>query len=172
MISLDIPRLAGVEDVWVTVQCRKLPAIIVGCVYRHPKALVTSFHYIEDVFKVICLRKKKVFILGDFNDDILDKRNKLSKIIRTNHLTQIVEVPTRTTSSSATLLDLIITNEPEVIISHDVVPLVIADHDLISAVINISKPKKPTVTKTIRDYRNYSSDAFCLRLLEQAIFYR
>lgn len=80
MISLDIPRLAGVEDERVTVQCRKLPAIIVGCVYRHPKALVASFDYIEDVFKVICLRNKKVFILGDFSDNLLDKGNKLSKV--------------------------------------------------------------------------------------------
>ena len=161
VIKLDIPRVDGVEDVWVTVQCRKLPAIIVGCVYRHPKALVTSYDYIEEVFKMICLRNKKVFILGDFNDNILDKGNKLSKIIKTNNLTQMIEVPTRTTSTSATLLDLIITNEPQVVLSHDVVPQVIADHDLISAVINIRKPRKPTVIKTVRDFRNYDKDVFC-----------
>ena len=134
-------RGAGVEDERVTVQCRKLPAIIVGCAYRHPKALVASFDYIEDVFKVICLRNKKVFILGDFNDDLLDKGNKLRKVLRSNHLTQIVKVPTRTTSSSAILLDLIITNEPAAITSHAVVPQAILDHHLISAVIDyICKP--------------------------------
>ena len=55
MINLDVPRQEGVEDVWVTVQCRKLPSFIIGCVYRHPKAPVISFNYIQDIFKLIVL---------------------------------------------------------------------------------------------------------------------
>ena len=55
---------------------------------------------------------------------------------------------------------MIITNEPEVIISHDV-PQVIADHDLILVVINKDKPKRPSVTKNIHNFRNYSNDVFC-----------
>ena len=46
IIKQEVPRQEGVEDVWVQVQCRKLPAIIIiGCVYRHPKALAASFVY-------------------------------------------------------------------------------------------------------------------------------
>lgn len=58
LIKLEVPRQVGVEDVWVQVQCRKLPAIIIGCVYRHPKALAASFDYIQDVFRTVCLRNK------------------------------------------------------------------------------------------------------------------
>ncbi len=80
--NLDVPRTTGVEDVWVKIQCRKWPAIITGCVYRHPKALATSFDYIQDIFRMVCLRDKSVFILGDFNDDLITMGNKISKIIK------------------------------------------------------------------------------------------
>lgn len=82
VINLNVPRPAGVEDVWVKMQCRKLPAIIIGCVYRHPKALATSFDYIQDVLRMVCLCDKSVFILSDFNDDMMTTGNKLSKIIK------------------------------------------------------------------------------------------
>ena len=134
IITPGVPEQVGVEDIWVQVQCRKLPSMIIGCVYRHPKALTSSFDYMQEVFKVVCLRGKSVFIMGDFNDNMLVKGNRMSKIIRDNKLTQIIDQPTRITSHSATLLDLIITNKPEMILSHEVVPHVIADHHLVSVV--------------------------------------
>ncbi len=133
-------------------QCRKLPTIIIGCVDRHPKALAASFDYIRDVFRMVCLRDKSVFILGDFNDLFL-KGNNVSKIIKNNNLTQVIDKATRTTSTSANLLDLIITNKPDVLLSHDVVPLVIADDDLVSIVINVRKPRKLSVVKVFRDLK-------------------
>ena len=166
IMNLNVPRQPGVEDVWVKVQCRKLPAIIIGCVYRHPKSLAVSFDYIQDVFKTVCLYNKKVFILGDFNDDLLTKGNRINKVIKSNSLTQIIDRPTRTTHTSATLLDLVITNTPDVIISHDVVPEVIADHDLVSVTVNVGKPKRQRVTKAFRHLGNYDKDTFCSLLLD------
>ncbi len=52
VIDTDVPRPTGVEDVCVKVQHKKWPAIIIGCVYRHPKALATSFDYSQDVFRI------------------------------------------------------------------------------------------------------------------------
>lgn len=170
LITLNEPRQVGVEDVWVQIQCRKLPSLIVGCVYRHPKALISSFDYIQEVFRVACLRGKSVFILGDFNDNMLIKGNKMTKILRENKLTQIIDKPTRTTSHSATLLDLIITNKPEIILSYEVVPQVIADHDLVSVVINVRKPRKIPMIKTFHDMKHYDKDTFCLLLLDNIHF--
>ncbi len=82
------------------------------------------------------MRGKSVFILGDFND-MLNKGNRMNKIIRDNKLSQIIDKPTRTTHHSATILDLIFTNKPEAVLSHDVVPQMIADHDLVSIVVNV-----------------------------------
>ncbi len=49
-------------------------------------------------------------MLGDINDDLLKRGNKLSTIININILHQIVDKLTRVTQKSATLLDIIVTN--------------------------------------------------------------
>ena len=69
-------------------------------------------------------------------------------IIKNNKLHQLIDKPTRYTSTSATLLDLVITNKPESVVHHDVVPHVIADHDLISVKVHLRKPKRIPVTRT------------------------
>lgn len=166
VINLNVPKQEGLEDVWVTVQCRKLPAVIIGCVYRHPKAPMAAFDYIQDIFKVLCLKNKTLYILGDFNDNLLAKDNKMTKLIKNSKLTQLVNKPTRVTPTSSTLLDLVITNKPSAVLSCDVVPHEIADHDLLSVVVDISKPKRIPVIKTFRQLSNYKKEDFCLRLLE------
>ncbi len=75
VLNLSIPKQLDIEDVWVSVQSHMLPAIIVGCIYRHPKSLVASFEYIQDVFRELCVSKKDFYVLGDFNDGMLSKGN-------------------------------------------------------------------------------------------------
>ena len=144
-----------------------LQSIIIGCVYRHPHANVDSFTYLSDVFKSICLRNKSIFVLGDFNDDLLCTENKLGKIFRNLKLNQMIDRPTRVTPHSRTLLDLTITNKPEMIVHSDVVPETIADHDLISIQIDIKKPKRQSIRKTFRCLKEYNQDYFCDTLLNE-----
>ena len=168
VISLDVPKQEGVEDLWLTIQCRKLPSVIVGCIYRHPKASAASFEYIQDTLQSLCLKNKALYILGDFNDNLLVKGNKMTKLIKKSKLTQLVNQPTRVTHTSSTLLDLAITNKPSAVLSCDVVPQEIADHDLISITIDISKPKREPVIKTFRQLSNYNKDNFCARILQNS----
>ena len=77
-------RKDRVEDVRVTIQCRKLPSIIIGCVYRHPKVPVISFDYRQDTFKTLLLENKALYVLGDFNENLLDKDNKMTKLIKSS----------------------------------------------------------------------------------------
>ncbi len=155
VIDLNIPRQTGIEDIWVTVQCRKLPGIVIGCIYRHLKAPVATFDYIQDVLRVACMRKKASFILGDFNNNLFANDNKLNKIIKNNKLTQTITKPTRVTATSSTLLDLTITNRP----AWAVLPLEITDNDLISITVDISKPKRPPVVRSFRYLGNYTKDS-------------
>lgn len=168
IIVTNIPQQTGVEDIWIRVQCRKLPSVIIGCIYRHPKALSNSFDYIADVLQSMSMRKKPIFVLGDLNDDQLQNNNKLSRIIKNNKLSQLIDKPTRITPTSATTIDLIITNTPELALNSDVIPHCIADHDLITTTINISKPKCSPTLKTFRDLSKYDKDTFCLQLLNEA----
>ena len=48
MITSNDDRPDGVEDVGLSIQCRKLPSFIVGSVYRHPKASQESFEYLNN----------------------------------------------------------------------------------------------------------------------------
>ena len=164
-LKLGIERQEGVEDKWVSIQHKKFPSIIIGCVYRHPKALVTSFNYILDIFKEILLRNKPVFIYGDFNDDLLKKDNRMNKIVKNLNLDQIVSKPTRITPISVSLIDLVITNAKDMIINLDVTPGTIADHETILTLLNIRKPKRPPIFKTFRCLKNYSPDILCNLLM-------
>ncbi len=72
------------------------------------------------------------------------------------------------TSTSATLLDLAITNNPPMILSQEVVPQVIAGHDLISVTIDVSKPKRQPGMRTFRHLANYNAEIFCSTILYKA----
>ena len=131
----------GVECLWLSVQHRYLPSFIIGCFYRHPKASVESFNFILDAFKNILLRNKSIFIFGDFNDNLLNQGNKMTKIIKNLKLVQLISKPTRITPNSATIIDLMITNNKDMIASLEVLPSPIADHESISVTLNIKKHK-------------------------------
>lgn len=45
VLDTGLDRCGGVEDMWLQVQHRHFPSFITGCIYRHPKALITSFTY-------------------------------------------------------------------------------------------------------------------------------
>ena len=165
VLSPGVDGQVGVEDIWIQVQYRKFPSFIVGCVYRHPKALVESFTYLSNVFRNILLKSKPIFVMGDFNDDLLNKGNNLNKIIRNFNLKQVIDKPTRITRNSTTLLDVCLTNNAEMIIKSDVEPSCVADHEVISIVINIHKPKHEPVIRTFRNHKDYSPNTFCDLLL-------
>ncbi|MPC91757.1 hypothetical protein E2C01_086814 [Portunus trituberculatus] len=112
--------------------------------------------------------RKTVYILGDLNDDLLLPRNKLSQITRNNKLAQLITSSTRITSTTATLIEVIITNKPELALNADVIPSAIADHDLVATTVNINKPKRSSVFKAVRDLHNYSSDTLCSLLTQQS----
>jgi len=108
---------------------------------------------------------KHLFILGDLNDDLLVPQSKLHRIMHVSKLSQVINKPTRITETSKTLLDVIITNNPDIISSSDVVKTHISDHDLIFAQINVIKPKREPEVKTFRSLSTYSKEVFCRYLL-------
>ncbi len=133
--------------------------------YRHPNTPSVVFDYIQAVLRTICMKNKTVYVLGDFNDNLFASNNKMNNIINKNKLTQLVNKPTRVTSTSSTLIYFIITNKPDAVSSCDVLPQETADHNLISIVVDVSKPKRQPIIRTFRHLGNYSSDAFCPSLL-------
>ncbi len=73
----NVEKPTGMEDVWVTLQCKKLPSIIICCLYRHPKAPTETFDYIKEVFKMLWLTKNNFNVLGDFTDDCFSSNSNI-----------------------------------------------------------------------------------------------
>ena len=160
-LEIDIARAQGVEDVWVTVQSSKFPSVIIGCPYRHPKARCESYDYITDVIRYVSLKDKPFYILGHFNDNVLCENSKMPQIIFNTKLTQVISKPTRITPTSATLIDLIVTNKTQSILHTDTMPCPVGDHEFISVTVNLKKTKRPPIVKTFRDLTSYSSETIC-----------
>ena len=121
---------------------------------------------------IYAYEKKTFLILGDINDNLLSPNNKIGNIIHGMGLTQLIDKPTRITSNSSTLIDLIITNKRDFIIQFDVLSCPVADHELISVTINIRKDKRPSSTKTFRSLEKYSQNMFCQLLLDHSFLLR
>ena len=155
VLTHRIERPENIEDIWITVQYKNFPSFIIGCVYRHPHALNSSFTYLSDVFSEMCLRNKPLLILGDFNDDQFVPNNKIGKITQSLHLKQLIIKATRITSTSSTLLDLAITNKLDFIVHSDVLSCPVGDHELLTITVNIRKEKRSTI-RTFRSLRNYT----------------
>ena len=166
VLSTNLEKSPLVEDIWLVIQSHKFPSFIIGCVDRHPHAPINSFNYLFELFSHISLRKKTILILGDINDDMLSLDNKIGKIIHNLSLTQLIDRPTRITTNSSTLIDLIITNKRDFIIHSDVMPCPVADNELITVTINVRKEKRTPCTKTFRSLERYSQDRFCQLLLD------
>ena len=62
----------------------------------------------------------------------------------------MVDKPTRITAKSSTLLEVIIMNSNSMIIKSDVLPSPVTDHEIISIIVNIHKPKKVPEIRTYR----------------------
>ncbi len=98
----------------------------------------------------------------------LSKNNKMEQVINNTKLSELVKKQTRTTSLSATLLNLIVTNNPALVMDHDVIVCRIAGHDLMTLTRDIAKPKRLPITKTFREMKKYSPKLFCNLLISES----
>ena len=53
-------------------------------------------------------------------------------------------------------------------LDHDVIACPIADHDLLTLTVDITKPKRPPITKTFREMKNYSPELFYNLLISES----
>ena len=102
-------------------------------------------------------QNKESIIIGDINCDIdtpLDNNTRhLSCVLNSFHYNQLIKEPTRTTSTTSTIIDHIMSNRPDVVSSSCVKPCGISDHDVLYLIRNARAPKLKIPPKTI-DIRN------------------
>ena len=112
-----------------------------------------------------------IILLGDLNVDFLGNglKHASSRLLRnfaiSSSLTQVIKAPTRITSTSRTMLDLIFVNNEHRIIDSGVIPVSISDHFLVYCTLKTGVRKG--LPKVI-EYRSYkhSNEGIFLNNLE------
>ena len=140
---------------------------VVGTFYRHPNSNYNAFYeYLNEILTDLNISKKYFFVLGDMNIDLStdsystsNKANNYLNMLTSNCSASLINIPTRVTSSSATVLHHFITNESTY---YD-----ITDHYPVMAIINRNfMPTHPQPT-LVRSYSNFISENFNEELLNK-----
>lgn len=137
-------------------------------VYHSPSASDAVFlERLDEVLEEFSSESGLLVVVGDFNIDLSKDNfysNKLKDIITKNGLYQKVDTFTRITKNSATMIDLLITNNKE--LKHKVhhTPKIV-DHSIIA--VNMTSQEKPEAyRKTYRNFATFSELSFQLELMD------
>ena len=160
------------EVLWLSLNQDNIRPILMLNVYRPPQGDCKKFcKYIQDSIHEANLKDNtEIYIMGDFNVDYLDKRNKdyteLSTTMKSLGLKQVISSPTRHGKTKDSCLDLIFTNS-ECVADSGVVQVNLSDH----FPIFITRKKERAVTRKTkfrgRSYARYNREEFQANLLQK-----
>ena len=138
-------------------------------IYRPPNGRVENMiDHINLALSSISRRDRKdVVLMGDFNVNMLVRNADERKLLRfgqINNLEQLIKQPTRCTSTTANIIDLLFCDVTHVK-SSGVIDLFISDHVPIFLIKKMKTKKEKNYTSFIgRTYRNYSADSLHIRI--------
>ena len=133
--------------------------------YRPPNTPLDYFKKFEMFLKEADARYSEIYILGDFNCNILSNppevhTTHLLDLMVDYQLAQLIKEPTRVNAKSQTLIDVFITNKEDNISHSGVYTLSISDHNLIYAVRKIGLPRGQPKSIQSRNFKHFSEENF------------
>lgn len=143
-------------------------SILIFNVYHSPSA--SNMEFLERIDRLLddfSTANGVLIIIGDFNINIARNTyysEKLKNIINFSGLYQLVDSFTRVTPDTASIIDLIITNEKELPFQVHQTPK-ITDHTILTVDIPINNTTE-VQKKHIRDYKNFNELQFQLALMD------
>jgi len=155
-LRLNTPQT---ESCWIEFEESKAKSVIVGCIYKHPNASINEFtDELDAKIKEFRNNKQTVYILGDFNIDLLKYETHLPtenyvNMLFSNSFFPLITKPTRITDHTATLIDHIYTNNLSANISAGIAAMDISDH---LPVFCINSNSNHTIHNNNAYYRDYS----------------
>ena len=136
----DLER-PDVEGLWLEITLPKSRSFLFGTFYRPPSSSKHTnpnlMNFFSDTIESLSVENKEVLVLGDFNCDFSAKKTtqpecrQMKCLFKSLSFSQLINSPTRITSESSTLIDLIATNNPQNIRSSGVLSSGLSDHELI-----------------------------------------
>lgn len=164
---------SNLEIIWAIIELTS-QKLIIGVCYRPPHNTPTFINELHDIINLVCTRHTNIplFLLGDFNIPNISWENEPPTLqpfstfgndffntCSVFSLSQLIRQPTRSTQTSANILDLVLTSRPDYVSSIAHLPG-LSDHCMLSFDINLPRPKSKNKIKTIRLYERGNFDAF------------
>eukprot|EP00111_Clytia_hemisphaerica_P010392 TCONS_00030351-protein len=117
--------------------------------------------------KIVNNEKKDVIIMGDLNTNYLVKedRFRMKEMFMVNAYTQLIEKATRITEDTATLIDVVLTNNRLNINKTVNIAATLSDHNLIGCIRKMNSLRYQPEIITCRDFKNYDVDTINRELL-------
>ena len=179
------------ENVFIDILLPKTKPILLGVAYRPPSDMQFVENLANGISNSNSFDAQEVILLGDFNVNLLDRKNKLihkkgyrfskednystpihltknyNQLLKSNGLTQLINEPTRKTDATESLLDHILVNTPDKISQSGVIEKGISDHEIIFCTRKHQKFKSGQHNSIkIRSMKKYSKELFLEKLNE------
>ncbi|XP_065682310.1 uncharacterized protein LOC136095525 [Hydra vulgaris] len=161
--DLLIYKPKELKSIFIEIINPKKSNIIVGCIYRHPKMSLDNFlsFYLNPLLKNLTKENKTIFILGDFNIDLLKcDTNLYAKdfldSLTSNYILPHIIHPTRICKTSKTIIDNIFSNIKSNKYKAGNLTTTISDH-LPQFLIAYNILKSPPSKKLLTQERNLKS---------------
>ena len=160
---LGLPRkFTTIEPLVIQSKFGRHDAVIVG-IYRPPNPIGNNYFAtlekdLHDLTSWASIQKSFLVITGDLNLDRLRPLSREGKILcdleDTHGLTQcVITKPTRITNNSQTLIDVILTNKPELFKDCGVCEVGISDHALVYGLMKERNGFYESKVLTVRSYK-------------------
>ena len=153
-----------IEIQWIAISQKPNKTILIANCYRPPQGNIDNFiESIENTLNELDLNRIELYLIGDFNIDILEKKNEKAKKFLDNMkqfgLKQLIKEPTRYSSDKNSGIDLIFTNS-DIILRSGVSNVNLSDHQMILLTRKKAKTLKQRCSFVGRSYRHYNKDIF------------
>ncbi|XP_068680135.1 uncharacterized protein [Montipora foliosa] len=161
---------SGFQQFWLEIQHKKLKVILLCVVYRPPDCSVSCFgdDFMENYMHALTFGKE-IFVTGDLNCNMLSdcpEAHSLGDLCDSLNLTQLIKTPTRVTSQSSSLIDVILTSDASLVVDSGVEETHISDHFLVYSKLELKRPKPEQIYITCRSYKHYDAHDFVEDLLQ------
>ena len=114
-----------IEIIWIEIKI-DCHTFLLGCLYR-PESNIAYWSKLDNMFETVIETNMNIIITGDINVNMLniEQNPHLNHLLLKYNLTNLVTEPTRITPTTSTLLDVVLTNNTNIIQNTSVYPPIV-----------------------------------------------
>ena len=153
----------SIECLWIEINLKGSKPLAVGFMYKNSAEHVDWYERFNDMMDSVWNDYGEVLLLGDFNIDLLQKHDNWKNLFESCNLHQLINIPTRVTLRTQTLIDHIYVSNMKHVIEHSVPVYGLSDHYPVCLTWSKKGIKIPRcVHKNVsyRSYKNFNPEDF------------